>query len=138
MTMWTKVKTNTRAALTIRAVVALLLAGCLPVAHAQVAAGRLSISVNVQASYYVEAKGEGYSSIGQGIADGSSLRAPVRPGEVTVRVLKANSRSATYSLVVSGGKEDLRMRSLLYDTAVAVAIPDSQSDLPLVLSVIPD
>jgi len=137
MTMWTKAKTNTRA-LMVRPVVALLLAGCFPVAQAQVAAGRLRISVNVQASYYVEANGEGYTSIGQGCADGSSLRAQVRPGEATVRVLKANSRSATYSLVVSGGKEDLRMHGLLYDTRVPLAVPDSQSDLPLVLSVIPD
>jgi hypothetical protein len=136
--MRTKVTTNSGAILMMRPVVALFLAACFPMAHAQVATGQIHISVTVQASYCVEAKGESYTSIVQGIAAGNNFRASVQSGPLTVRVLKANSRSATYSLVLSGGKEDFRMRDLPYDTLVPVIIPDSRSDLPLVLSVIPD
>jgi hypothetical protein len=138
MTIPTKVTTNVGTVLVMRSVVALLLAGCLPVCHAQTAAGRLHISVNVQASYYVEAKGESNTSIGCGTADGNNLRVAVQPGPVAVRVLKANSGSPTYSVVVRGGQDELRFRNLPYDTTITAVIPDSKPDLALALYVIPD
>jgi hypothetical protein len=52
--------------------------------------------------------------------------------------LKASSGSKTYSLVLRGGKEELRMRDLPYDTTITAEIPDSPPDLPLALYVIPD
>jgi hypothetical protein len=86
----------------------------------------------------VEAKGESQTSIGEGTAERDNLRVPVYPGPVAVRVLKANSGSRTYSLVVRGGKEDLTMRDIPYDTTITAVIPDLQPDLPLALYVIPD
>jgi hypothetical protein len=118
--------------------IALILAAWLPVVHAQSAGGRLIISAIVLASYHVEASGESHTSAGEGTAGRDDLRVTVYPGPVAVRVLKANSGSKTYSLVVRGGKEDLRMRDLPYDTTITAVIPDSQPDLPLALYVIPD
>jgi hypothetical protein len=86
----------------------------------------------------VEAKGESQSSIGEGTAERDNLRVTVYPGPVAVRVLKANSGSRTYSLFVRGGKEDLTMRDIPYDTTITAVIPDSPPDLPLALYVIPD
>jgi len=115
--------------------VALVLAGCLPVGHAASATGRLQISGTVQASYNVEAKGEGYASTVQGAGN---LQVTVHPGPIAVRVMKANSGSRTYSLVLRRGQEELRIRALQYDNIITAVVPDSQSDLAVTLNVIPD
>src|ERR1700726_2832527 len=94
---------------------ALLLAGCIP-GVAQSATGRLHVSASIQASFRVEASGETYSSIKEGSAEGDHLLVSVYPGPVTIRVLKANDESKTYSVVIRGGKEDLKVRDLSYDT----------------------
>ena len=119
---------------------ALLLAGCLPGVYGQSTRGSLHISATIQASYHVEAIGEGYTSIGEGIAEGNNLSVKVSAGPVTVRAVKANSASKTYSLVVRGGKEDLIMHDLPYDVTITAVIPDLPPDAPpaLYLYVIPD
>lgn len=113
-------------------------AGMAPAALAQTATGRLRVYGFVQASYHVEIQEAGYRSIGQGIAEGSSLRAFVVPGRATVRVVKSNSRSATYTLVMNGGESEVRTQNLPYDTLVNVVIPESKSGAPLIISVLPD
>jgi hypothetical protein len=121
-----------------RLLIALVCAGSISAAYAQNASGLLYVHVSVESSYYLEVKGEGYTSTGQGRAVGNSLQAPVRPGLATVRVLKANSDSGKYSLFVSGGKNDLRMGDLPYDTTIPVNIPDSNPSAALMLFVVPD
>jgi hypothetical protein len=119
----------------------LLLAGCLPGVCSQSTRGALRISAIIEASFHVEAKGEGYTSIAEGIADGATLRLAVYPGPVAVRALKANSTSKTYSLVLRRGKaEPIVMHGLLYDATIPVLIPDTQPDGPaaLYLYVIPE
>jgi len=118
-------------------VLALLLAGCLPGLLAQTATGRLQVSGVVQASYHVEAKGETHTALADGTA-GRDLQLTVSPGPLAVRVLKANSSSRTYSLVLRGTKEDLRIRDLPYATTITAVVPDSPSGQPLTMSVIPD
>ena len=122
------------------AAILMMAAGCLPMANAQraSASGQLYIYGTVLASYHVEVTGEGYTSIGQGIAEGNSLQAPVLPGRIAIRVLKANSRSAMYTAVVRGGKEDLTFRDLPYDATINVVIPGLRSDAPLTLHVQPE
>ncbi|HEV3329890.1 MAG TPA: hypothetical protein VG096_02845 [Bryobacteraceae bacterium] len=138
--MQTRMKTNSGAKLMMRVAAALLFAGCLPAAYGQhaSASGRLYVHGSVDASYRVEITAESYTSVSQGIASGNSLRAQVLPGPITVRVLKANSDSASYSLDVTGGRQDLSLRQLPYAVAVPVVIPDSKTAAPLVLSVLPD
>ena len=118
--------------------IALLCAGSISAAYAQKAAGRLYIHGSVQSSYYLEVKGEGYSSTAQGLAVGSILQAPVRPGQATVRVLKANSDSGSYSIFTSGAKDDLRMSGLPYESIHSVVIPVSKPDARLLLCVVPE
>lgn len=121
------------------AAILLIFGSFITTAFAQKAASaRLSIYGNVSASYRVEVTGEGYTSIGQGLADGNSLRASVLPGPVAVRVLKANSRSATYTVVVSGGSTDVKFQGFPYDATIPVVIPDSTANRPLTLYVRPD
>jgi hypothetical protein len=122
------------------AAILIMVAGCVPVANAQRASatGQLYIYGSVEASYRVEVTGEGYTSAGQGLANGNNLRASVRPGPIAIRVLKANSSSGTYSFVVRGGKEDLSMLGLPYEATIHAVIPESQSDAPMLLVVIPD
>src|SRR5579872_1173955 len=112
--------------------------GISPAAVAQTASGRLRVYGFVQASYRVEIQEAGYRSIGQGIAEGSSLRAFVVPGRATVRVGKANSGSSAYTLVVNGGEKGLRIQNLPYDTPVDLVVPESMSGAPLIVSVFPD
>lgn len=114
------------------------LAGPVPSAYAQRAAGRLSIYGSVEASYAVEAKTGEYTAIGQGVAEGGSLCSPVLPGRTVVRVRKANSRSGSYTLVISGGEEDLRIRDLSYDASVTIDIPNPRPGSSLILSVLPE
>jgi|ERR1051326_9508559 hypothetical protein len=129
-----KIKTQTLNKL----MIALLCAGSISSAYAQRAAGRLYIHGSVQSSYYLEVKGEGYASTAQGLAVGNNLQAPVRPGQASVRVLKANSDSGSYSMFTSGGKDDVTMSGLRYETVHSVAIPDSKSDGRLFLCVVPE
>jgi hypothetical protein len=118
--------------------IALLIGGCSSYAQSQQAAGRLFVYGSLQASYYAEARSEQFVSIGQGVAEGDSLRLTAQPGPATIRVMKANSASARYSIVIVGGKEDFRMGDLAYGTTVTVRVPESNSGLPLTLCVIPD
>ena len=118
--------------------VAILMGACLPAVSAPSASGRLYIHGAVESSYYVQAAGSGYSSVGQGVAEGESLRVYVRPGTVALRVAKANSASARYNVIVRGGAEELRLEGLAYGASVNIAVPDSPSGAPLVLSVLPN
>src|SRR5579864_8742125 len=119
--------TNRMKATSRMAAILMMVAGCIPVAYAQrpSASARLTIYGSVEASYRVEVTGEGYTSAGQGLANGNDLRASVRPGPIAIRVLKANSGSATYSFVVRGGTEDLSLLGLAYEATIHAVIPDS-------------
>ncbi|MGJ5815259.1 hypothetical protein [Paludibaculum fermentans] len=136
--IWKATINDDFAAFVLRPLAALLVAGCCSAACAQQASGRLAISGNLQASYYVEAASEQSLTIGQGAAEGGSLRLSVKPGPVSIRVLKANSGSKQYIIVINGGEHTIRMPGLPYDATIPIRIPESGSGLPLVLSVIPD
>ena len=99
---------------------------------------RLTVYGAVEASYFVEARTGAYTAVGQGVAESGSLRAPVLAGPTTIRVRKANSRSAGFTLVISGGPEEIRIRSLSYDSAVTIDIPEAKRGSALVLSVLPE
>ncbi|QOY86569.1 hypothetical protein [Paludibaculum fermentans] len=122
----------------LRSLAALLIAGCCSPACPQQASGRLAISGNLQASYYAEAASEQSLTIGQGTAEGGSLRLSVKPGPIAIRVLKANSGSKQYIVVVNAGEHTIRMPGLPYEATIPIRIPESISGLPLVLLVIPD
>lgn len=109
-----------------------------PSAAAQRAFGALRISGAVEASYFVEAQTGLYTAIGQGVGEGGSLRAEVPGGRTTVRVRKANSRSAAYTLVVRGGQEEIQIRNLSYDAPVTIDIPEAKAGASLILLVLPE
>lgn len=100
--------------------------------------GRLTVYGAVEASYLVEASNGQYTALGQGVAESGSLRAAVIPGETTVRVRKANSRSGAYTLVVGGGPQEIRIGGLSYDTPVTINIPEASLGAALTLSVLPE
>jgi hypothetical protein len=116
--------------------VALLAAGCLPAAFSQQQTGRLSVYGVLQPSYYAEARSEGFVSVGQGVAEGRTLRVPAQPGAVSIRVSKANSSSPRYTLVISGSKDEVRMRDLPYGAPVTVTVPEGSG--PVTLYVLPE
>ena len=107
-------------------------------AQAQTASGRLQIYGYVQPSYYVEVTTEGYRAIAQGIAETNSLRAAVPAGQATVRVLKANSTSAAYALVIRGGEQEVRLANLPYGTAVPVSVPATLNGALPTMAVLPE
>lgn len=109
-----------------------------PAAGAAMASGRLSIYGAVEASYSVEARTGQYTAMGQGVAEGGSLQTAVLAGPATVRVRKANSRSAAYTLVIRGGESDIQIRNLPYDATVTIDIPEARPGMTLVLSVFPE
>ena len=119
-------------------VAALCLAAPLASVAAPTAFGRLSIYGSVEASYSVEARTGQFTAIGQGVAESGSLRAPVMPGQTVVRVKKANSRSAAYTLVISGGREPLEIRDLSYDAPITIDVPDATPGSSLTLTVLPN